>query len=52
VNYTGVSWAIVILNWNNGPDTIRCVRAIKAWQELRPAIWVVDDGPNCVLSLR
>jgi GT2 family glycosyltransferase len=38
--------AVIILNWNNAPDTIRCVRAIQAWQTLRPAIWVVDNGSS------
>jgi GT2 family glycosyltransferase len=38
------SWAIVILNWNNAPDTIATVRGIRAWQSLAPGIWVVDNG--------
>jgi GT2 family glycosyltransferase len=37
---------IVILNWNNAPDTIRCVRAIETWQSLRPVIWIVDNGSD------
>ena len=37
-------WAIVILNWNNAPDTIVTVQAIQAWKKLSPAIWVVDNG--------
>lgn len=39
-----MSLAIVLLNWNSAPDTIRCVKAIEAWQAIRPAIWVVDNG--------
>jgi GT2 family glycosyltransferase len=38
------SCAIVILNWNNYPDTIATVQAIGAWENLAPAIWVVDNG--------
>jgi len=37
-------WAIVILNWNNAPDTIATVQAIQNWQALRPTIWIVDNG--------
>jgi len=44
VNYTGASWAIVILNWNNGPDTIATAQAIQTWEELTPIVWVVDNG--------
>jgi GT2 family glycosyltransferase len=44
VNYTGSSWAIVILNWNNGPDTIATVQAIQTWETLAPIVWVVDNG--------
>jgi GT2 family glycosyltransferase len=39
-----MSLAVIILNWNNAPDTIRCVQAIEAWQRLCPEIWVVDNG--------
>ena len=38
------AWAVVILNWNNDPDTIATVRGIRAWQSLAPEIWVVDNG--------
>ena len=38
------SCAIVILNWNNYPDTIATVQAIGAWEKLAPTIWVVDNG--------
>lgn len=37
-------WAIVILNWNNAPDTIATVRAIQGWEMLTPTIWIVDNG--------
>jgi GT2 family glycosyltransferase len=39
-----MSLTIIILNWNNAPDTINCVRAIEAWQRLEPTIWVVDNS--------
>ena len=38
------SCAIIILNWNNAPDTIATVQAIQVWTRLTPAIWVVDNG--------
>ncbi len=38
------SCAIVILNWNNYPDTIATVQAIGSWEKLVPTIWVVDNG--------
>ena len=41
-----MSLAVIILNWNNAPDTIRCVQAIEAWERLRPDIWVVDNGSH------
>jgi len=44
VNCASKSLAIVILNWNNGADTIATVRAIQDWEALAPAIWVVDNG--------
>ena len=44
MNYTGASWAIVILNWNNWPDTIATVQAIQTWEALTPIVWVVDNG--------
>lgn len=37
-------WAIIILNWNNSPDTIATVQAIRGWKRLTPVIWVVDNG--------
>ncbi len=38
--------AIIILNWNAAEDTIRCVRAVSAWQRLHPVVWVVDNGSS------
>src|SRR5262245_44872783 len=38
--------SIVILNWNAAADTIRCVRSIMAWSQLKPAIWVVDNASS------
>lgn len=38
--------SIVILNWNAAADTIRCVRSITAWSQLKPAIWVVDNASS------
>lgn len=39
-----MSLAIILLNWHNAPDTLRCVDAVKSWPTLRPTIWVVDNG--------
>ena len=49
-----MSLAIILLNWNSAADTIRCVRAIEAWEKLEPTIWVVDNasGDDSVARLR
>jgi glycosyltransferase involved in cell wall biosynthesis len=39
-----VELAVVILNWNAAPDTVRCVQALSLWRKVRPIIWVVDNG--------
>ncbi len=43
-----MSLAVVILNWNNGPDTIACVRMVEAWSDALPGLeltsWVVDNA--------
>ena len=44
MNHTDESLAVIILNWNNSPDTIATVRAIRGWKQLIPTIWVVDNG--------
>ncbi len=36
--------SIIILNWNAAVDTMRCIRSIAGWQQLQPAIWVVDNA--------
>jgi GT2 family glycosyltransferase len=36
--------AIIILNWNAAEDTMRCIRDILAWEQLRPTIWIVDNA--------
>lgn len=36
--------AVIILNWNAAPDTIRCVRDLSSWRKVQPIIWVVDNG--------
>jgi len=41
---TQVELAVIILNWNAAADTVQCIRAVAAWQHLRPTIWVVDNG--------
>lgn len=54
-NIQSMKLAIIILNWNSGADTIRCVRHIAAWERMQPTIWVVDnhstDGSVEAISL-
>ena len=35
--------SVVIVNWRNEADTIRCVRAVRGWGSLNPQIFVVDN---------
>ena len=44
MNHAGEPLVIVILNWNNSPDTIATIQAIRTWGLLTPDIWVVDNG--------
>lgn len=34
---------IVLVNWRNSDQTIRCARSIRQWQGLKPAIVIVDN---------
>ena len=36
--------AVVILNWNNGPDTVACVRMVQAWDDPAVTVWVIDNA--------
>lgn len=36
--------AVVILNWNQAADTVRCAEAVAAWTSVTPDIWVVDNA--------
>lgn len=36
--------AIIVLNWNNAPDTIRCLRSLKQLTYERYQIIIVDNG--------
>lgn len=38
--------AIILINWNNGEDTIECLQMIDAWRRLRADIWVVDNASS------
>lgn len=35
---------VVVVNWNAAADTLRCVRALQSWSQIRPTIWVVDNA--------
>jgi len=45
-NDSQIELAIIILNWNAADDTIRCLRHIASWKNLRPAVWVVDNASS------
>ena len=36
--------AIVILNWNQNAETDETVRKLRAWGQLKPDLWVVDNA--------
>jgi len=38
-----MSLAVVLLNWHSEQQTLRCACAVRAWQELRPHVYVVDN---------
>jgi GT2 family glycosyltransferase len=38
--------SIVILNWNQAADTIRCIQRIGEWQGLLSDIWIVDNDSS------
>jgi GT2 family glycosyltransferase len=35
--------SVVIVNWRNEADTVRCVKAVRGWRSLNPQILVVDN---------
>jgi GT2 family glycosyltransferase/glycosyltransferase involved in cell wall biosynthesis len=39
-----VNTHIVIVNWNNAPQTLRCLRSLQDLEEAPKKIWVVDNG--------
>lgn len=39
-----MKFAVVIINWNNAPDTIACAQSVHQWHDLKPSIWIVDNG--------
>jgi GT2 family glycosyltransferase len=41
---TATNLSVIILNWNAADDTINCVQNFANWQQIRPAIWVVDNA--------
>jgi GT2 family glycosyltransferase len=34
----------VVLNWNDAPATVECVRALDGWPSSPPTVWVVDNA--------
>ncbi|MBL7201037.1 MAG: glycosyltransferase family 2 protein [Anaerolineae bacterium] len=35
--------SVVILNWNAAEETIRCARAVSAWEHVHATPWIVDN---------
>ncbi len=35
--------AVILVNWHNEEQTLRCIRAVRSWKAVRPAIVVVDN---------
>ena len=42
----GAFVVVVILNWNNLPDTLECVESVLKSDYRRLAVWVVDNGSD------
>ncbi len=38
--------AIIILNWNKAPDTLRCLHALSLWTGLSAEVVVIDNGSS------
>lgn len=38
--------ALIILNWNKAPDTLRCLHALSLWSGLNAEVIVVDNGSS------
>ena len=36
--------AVVVINWNNAPDTIKCLESLATWAAIKPHIYVVDNA--------
>lgn len=45
---------VIILNWNAGGDTVRCVAQFSTWKQIQPIIWVVDNASedNSVIEIQ
>jgi glycosyl transferase family 2 len=38
-----VDVAVIIVNWRNEPETLRCAEAVRGWSTLKPELIVVDN---------
>lgn len=36
--------AVIVLNWNNARDSIKCIQSIVSWESLKPDIYIVDNA--------
>jgi hypothetical protein len=36
--------AVIVINWNNAPDTIKCLEYLASWESLKPDLYVVDNA--------
>ena len=37
---------VIIINWNNAQDTIACAQSVYQWHDLKPFVWIVDNGSS------
>ena len=41
-----MSLAVILINWRNEQQTLRCAHAVRSWQTLKPGLIVVDNESN------
>lgn len=44
--------SVIVVNWCREDATVRCARRVLAWKELRPALFVVDNGSGAAVVER
>jgi hypothetical protein len=38
--------AVIVINWNNAQDTIKCLESLASWESLKPDIYIVDNASS------